>query len=231
VFRTSLSCAPSVVYTAGLSLGEYSALVAAEALSFEDALRLVRKRSELMEEAARRHPGKMAAIIGLDRDIVKEICLNSGRVDIANLNCPGQVVVSGDKQAVDKAKDLALRKGAKAAVDLGVSGAFHSSFMWEAAAEFKDILERVSFDTPKIPVVSNVDARPKYKITQIKENLVRQIYSPVLWDDSMKFILSEGIKTFYEIGPGKVLKGLMRKIDPNVEVYNIEKKEDILSLQ
>ncbi len=216
-------------YTAGLSLGEYSALVASGVLQFEDVLRLVRKRAELMDEAARKHPGKMAAIIGLDKDLVKQICRGA---EIANLNCPGQVVISGRIEAVDKAKELALQKGAKMAIDLEVSGAFHSSLMQEASMEFKDFLEKSApFDIPSIPIVSNVDARPEYKIVEIRDNLVRQIYRPVLWEDSMCFILSQGITKFFEFGPGKVLKGLMRRIYPNVEVINIEKKEDIFNLE
>lgn len=218
-------------FTAGLSLGEYSALVVSGVLKFEDAIRLVRKRSELMNETAIRNPGKMAAIIGLDRETIKQICLVSGKVDIANLNCPGQVVVSGEKEAVEKAKSLALEKGAKTAIDLEVSGAFHSLLMWEAAMEFKDTLERTPFDEPKIPVISNVDAQPKYEIIRIKESLVKQIYSPVLWEDSINFMLSEGVTKFFEFGPGKVLKGLLKRISPNVEVINIEKKEDILNLE
>lgn len=218
-------------YTAGLSLGEYSALVASGVLQFEDAIRLVRKRAELMNEAALKHPGKMAAIIGLDKDKVKKICLISGRVDIANLNCPGQVVISGEKEAVDKVKESALQKGAKIAKDLEVSGAFHSSLMWETAMEFRDILNNIPFNPPDIPVVSNVDALPKYKTVQIMENLAKQIYSPVLWEDSMKFILSQGIRNFIEFGPGNVLKGLMRRISEDAQVINIEKKEDILSFK
>jgi len=216
-------------FSAGLSLGEYSALVASGVLHFEDAVKLVRKRAELMNESALRHPGKMAAIIGLDKEEIKKICLVSGKCDIANFNCPSQVVISGVKEAVDKAKDVALQKGAKQAVDLEVSGAFHSSLMWDAAMEFKSILEeRIRFDEPKIPVVSNVDAKPEYRIAQITENLVKQIYSPVLWEDSMKFILSKGIMDFFEFGPGRVLKGLMRRIDEKAQVIAIENKEDIL---
>jgi len=215
-------------YMAGLSLGEYSALTASGFFQFEDALRLVRKRAELMNEAASKQEGKMAAIIGLDASEVKKICSCSGRVDIANFNSPGQLVISGEKEAVDRAKKSALEKGAKVALDLGVSGAFHSNFMWEAAMKFKDILEeRVSMDIPKVPVVCNVNARPAYKVVQIIENLTRQIYSPVLWEDSMRFMLSEGVTKFYEFGPGKVLKGLMRRIEPSAEVVSVEKREDI----
>ncbi|MFH1678002.1 MAG: ACP S-malonyltransferase [Candidatus Omnitrophota bacterium] len=227
VLKPRINLAPN--YTAGLSLGEYSALVASGVLLFEDALRLVRRRAELMEEAARMYPGKMAAIIGVDRDTVKNICLISGKVDIANLNCPGQVVISGEKDAIEKAKEIALQKGARKVIDLEVSGAFHSSLMWEAAMEFNSILEKQTpFEIPGVPVVSNVDARPKYKIIQITESLVKQIHSPVLWEDSVRFMIAQGVKKFFEIGPGRVLKGLIRKIDPAVEVINIGNKDDII---
>jgi [acyl-carrier-protein] S-malonyltransferase len=230
VFKTSLSCAPSVAYTAGLSLGEYSALVAAEALSFEDALLLVCKRSQYMQQQAQRYPGKMASVLGLDLETVKAIARDCD-VQIANLNCPGQIVVSGSIEAVAKLERLAVQKGAKRVIILETSGAFHSSFMKEAATKLKADLEKININTPRISVVSNVDARVANSSEQIKDNLVCQVYCSVLWEDSMRFMLSQGIKTFYEIGPGRVLKGLVRKIDPNVEVYNIEKKEDILSLQ
>ncbi|MFH1355165.1 MAG: ACP S-malonyltransferase [Candidatus Omnitrophota bacterium] len=220
-----------VGFTAGLSLGEYSALVASGVLKFEDAVRIVRKRADLMNKAAIKNPGKMAAIIGLNVGIVKEICFNTGGVEIANLNCPGQIVISGKKDSVDKARDLALEKGAKRAVDLDVSGAFHSALMWEAAQEFKSFIkDNLPLDESKFPVVSNVDALPKYKIVQFTESLVKQIHSAVLWEDSMRFMLSGGITKFYEFGPGKVLKGLLRRIDPKAEVINIEKKEDIVKL-
>lgn len=220
-----------VGFTSGLSLGEYSALVASGVLKFEDAVRAVQKRADLMNSAALKNPGKMAAIIGLDAGIIKEICFNTQGVEIANLNCPGQVVISGQKESVDCARDLALEKGAKRAVDLDVSGAFHSSLMREAAEEFKDyIKDNLPLQEPEIPVVSNVDAIPKTKIVQFRESLVKQIYSSVLWEDSMRFMLSQGITKFYEFGPGKVLKGLMRRIDPKAEVINIGKKEDVLNL-
>jgi [acyl-carrier-protein] S-malonyltransferase len=225
-FRAKNKTEPA--FAAGLSLGEYSALVACGALAFADAVKLVRKRAELMEEAAMKYPGKMAAIIGLNKEEVNAVCLKAaGKVDIANLNSPGQTVISGEKEALDRAKKLALEKGAKMAVDLEVSGAFHSQLMWEAAMEFQRFLDRTPFNPPKIPVVSNPDALAKYKVVDIKESLVRQIYKPVLWEDSMRFILSQGVRNFIEFGPGKVLKGLMRRIDPAAEVVSIEKKEDI----
>ena len=218
-------------FAAGLSLGEYSALVVSGALKFEDALRLVRRRAELMNAACLKYPGKMAAIIGIDREALKKICLACGKVSLANLNCPGQIVISGEKEAVDKAAESALTAGAKKVIPLDVSGAFHSELMLEAAMEFKDFLgANITLEDPKIPVVSNVDAQPKYKAGQIAESLVKQIYSPVLWEDSMYFMLGEGVNKFFEFGPGKILKGMMRKIDPEVEVISIEKKEDITNV-
>lgn len=238
-FRSQVTSHPStllragksqVKYTAGLSLGEYSALVASGVLSFEDGLRLVRKRAELMEEAARRNPGKMAAILGLDRGVLEALCKKSN-AELANINCPGQMVITGKIEAVEKAKNLALEKGAKRAVDLEVSGAFHSSLMKEAALEFKAFLEGFNLKTGSIPVVSNVTAEPRYEAGKIRENLFKQIYSPVLWEDSVRFMAINGVKTFYEIGPGNVLKGLIRKIDANLEVKSVGTVDDIKSLE
>lgn len=219
----------SIQYTAGLSLGEYSALVASGVFDFEEALRLVRKRAELMEAQAKKHPGKMSAILGLERKAAEDICVESG-AEIANLNCPGQIVISGKAEAVEKAKALATGSGAKRAIDLEVSGAFHSSLMKEAAAEFKALLGRSTLKAASIPVISNVTAGPQQEIATILENLFKQIYSPVRWEDSVRFMAGQGVKTFYEIGPGNILKGLLRKIDTSLEVINIGKAEDIKSL-
>jgi len=216
-------------FYAGLSLGEYTALIAAGAFTFEEGIRLVRKRAEIMNEAALRQPGKMAAVIGLSVEEIKEICLKSG-AEIANLNCPGQVVISGKIEAVDKAKDLCIEAGAKRVIDLEVSGAFHSSLMRQAAEELKHFLEGISISSLSVPVISNYTAQPQDQSSQIKENLISQMYSAVRWEESIHFMLNQGVKTFYEFGPGKVLKGLMRKIDPNIEVISIEKKEDILTI-
>ena len=216
-------------YAAGLSLGEYSAFVAAEAISFEDAVYLVRRRGEFMEEEALKNPGKTLSIIGLDLDKVKEVCSHTG-TEIANINCPGQIVISGSPQAIENAKKLAEEGKARMAVVLEVSGAFHSSFMKEATLKLARELEKIKINTPKIPVISNVTAKPVSSSAEIKENLVKQVASSVLWEDSMKFILTQGIMNFMEFGPGKVLKGLMRRIAAAAEVVNIEKKEDILSL-
>lgn len=217
-------------HTAGLSLGEYSALVAAQALSFEDAVYLVRRRGEFMEEAALKKPGKMASILGLDLQKVKMVCQET-KVEIANINCPGQIVISGGIKEIEEAKSLAEQKGAKKVILLEVSGAFHSSFMKEASLKLAQELEKIKIDNPKIPVVSNVSAKSVNSASEIRDNLIKQVASSVLWEDSMKFILSKGVVNFIEFGPGAVLKGLMRRIDEKAEVIHIEKKEDILNLK
>jgi len=214
-------------YVAGLSLGEYSALVAAEALSFKDAAYLVRRRGEFMEEEALKKPGKMLSVIGLDLSTIKQIC-SQANTEIANMNCSGQIVISGGVKEIEEAQGLAKGRGAKMAMLLEVSGAFHSSFMKEAGLKLAKELEKIKISTPQHPVVSNVTAQPVNSADEIKDNLIKQVSSSVLWEDSMKFILSKNVTTFFEFGPGKVLKGLMRRIDANAQVINIEKKEDIL---
>lgn len=227
-FKVKTNVTPS--FMAGLSLGEYSALIAAGTFNFEEGLKLVRKRAEIMEEATRRYPGKMAAVLDLPFDKVRDICLKS-QAEIANINAPGQIVISGKAEAVDKAASLCDEAGAKRVIELEVSGAFHSSLMFEASAELKREIENTPISVPAVPVISNYTASPQYKTTEIEENLVYQLYKSVRWEESMRFILSQGINKFFEFGPGKVLKGLMRRIDANAQVVTIEKKEDILALQ
>jgi len=217
-------------YAAGLSLGEYSALVAAGALTFEDAVYLVRRRGEFMEEEARKTPGKMLSVIGLDLGAIRQISAETN-TEIANINCPGQIVISGGVEEIEKAKKQAEELGAKMTLFLEVSGAFHSSFMKEASFKLAKELEKIKINTPSMPVICNVSAKPADSAAEIKENLMKQVASSVLWEDSMKFILSKGVRNFIEFGPGKVLKGLMRRIDANAQVVNIEKKDDILALQ
>jgi len=213
-------------YLAGLSLGEYSALVAAGALSFEDAIYLVAQRGQFMEEEARLHPGKMLSVIGLDLALVKEICALA-RAEVANINCPGQIVISGSPESILRAQVLAKEKGAKLAVVLEVSGAFHSSFMQGACLRLAGELEKITINSPQWPVVSNVTGKPVSTPQEIKQNLIKQVSASVLWEDSMRFILSQGVTNFMELGPGKVLKGLMRRIDSGAQVTNIEKSSDI----
>jgi len=216
-------------YAAGLSLGEYSSLVACGALSFEDAVYLVRRRGQFMEEEAAKRPGKMLSIIGPDLPAVKELCLQTN-TEIANINSPGQVVISGGLEQINQAQLLAQEKGAKRAIPLEVSGAFHSSFMQGACVKLAKELEKIRFSKPGLSLVGNVAAKATTEPQEIKDNLVKQVSSSVLWEDSMKLMLSKGISNFIEFGPGKVLKGLMRRIDEAAVVNNIEKKEDILSL-
>jgi len=224
VFKSKSNLAPS--FFAGLSLGEYSALIASGAITFDDGIRLISKRGQLMEEASRKHPGKMAAVLELPVEKLNEICLKSG-AEIANLNCPGQTVITGKAEAVSQAMELCNQAGAKRVIPLEVSGGFHSSLMSEAALELKLVLDKIQISEPKFPVVSNYTAQPQLQAGQIRENLVNQIKGSVRWEESMRYILSERVTKFYEFGPGKVLKGLMRRIDSSAQVINIEKKSDI----
>lgn len=216
-------------YAAGLSLGEYSALVAAGAITFEDALLLVKKRAEFMTEAAEKYPGKMLAVIGLEADIIESLC-NDTDIEIANRNCPGQIVVTGNAEGVKKFLEKAQEKGAKRLIELEVSGAFHSRLMQEASLKLKTELEKVNFNPMPCAVVSNVTAKPFSSAQEMRQNLALQVKSPVLWEDSVRFIMAQGVRKFFEIGPGKTLKGILRKIDPGLEVVNIEKTEDVLNL-
>ncbi|MFA5093291.1 MAG: ACP S-malonyltransferase [Candidatus Omnitrophota bacterium] len=214
-------------YMAGLSLGEYSALVAAGALSFEDAVYLVRQRGQFMEEEAINHPGKMLSVIGLDLAKVKELCAEV-KAEVANINCPGQTVISGSPEVIVKAQTLAKEKGAKLAVILEVSGAFHSSFMQGASTKLAKALEKINISKPKFPIICNVTGKSVLDPQEIKQNLIRQVSGSVLWEDSMKLVLGQGVTNFVEFGPGKVLKGLMRRIDSNAQVANVEKRADIV---
>lgn len=227
-FRSKIKNQKSkVCYAAGLSLGEYSALVASQAISFEDAVYLVKRRGKFMEEAGLKHSGKMASILGLDLETVKDICQQTN-AEIANINCPGQIVISAGIKEIDEAERLAKEKGAKMVITLEVSAAFHSALMKEASLKLAKEIDRIKINKPDMTVISNVSAKPYNSASEIKENLIKQVTSSVLWEDSMRFILSQGITKFFEFGPGKVLKGLMRRIEPNAEVINIERKEDIL---
>lgn len=235
IFTVSVAClrafeahqsAINVRYTAGLSLGEWTALVAAEAVGFEETLRLVRQRAQYMEEAGRQNPGGMVSLLGLPLDIAKKICAQA-KVEIANLNCPGQIVISGNISALEKAKELAQGLGAKRVVSLNVSGAFHSSLMTSASEKLIKALEGIDIHPPKIPVVSNVTAEQERTPQEIKDNLARQVASGTRWEDSIRFISAQGVRNFIEIGPGKVLKGLLRKIDPDLKVYNVGKVEEL----
>ena len=215
----------------GLSLGEYSALVAAQALSLEDAIPLVRKRGQYMQEAVPLGVGAMAAIIGLSTEKVEECCQlaeDRGIITPANYNCPGQIVVSGHKEAVEKACALAKEMGAKRAVMLSVSAPFHSPLLEPAGTRLKEKLEKIQIKSPKLPVVANVHAKPEDDPARIKENLVCQVSSPVRWEESVRYMMSQGINIFIEVGPGKALNGFLRKISRDIKGYNVQ---DMASLE
>ncbi len=213
-------------FAAGLSLGEYAALVAAGAFSFRDALKLVERRSFFMEEATKLQSGAMAAIIGFDKKRLTEICAQAG-AQVANFNSPEQIVITGHSAKVKEACQLIQAEGAKTVIPLEVSGAFHSTLMQTAADQFQAELKKISVHPTQIPVISNVHAQPQSQPDEILSNLAKQITSPVQWEDSVKYMAQQGIKEFIEIGPGKVLRGLIRRIDVNLKVFNIEKPEDI----
>ncbi len=213
---------PAVV--AGHSLGEYSALVAAGVISFHDALRLTEKRGHFMQNAVPEGKGLMAAILGLSREDVDSICLDvsSGYVSPANYNCPGQIVIAGERPAVEEAIQMAKERGARRAVPLAVSAPSHCALMIEASSQLAEELERIDFSPPRIPVVNNADAMFLNTTGSIKASLVKQLDSPLLWEDSVRNIIESGIRTFIEVGPGKVLSGLIRRIDGGVKTLNTD---------
>jgi [acyl-carrier-protein] S-malonyltransferase len=215
---------------AGHSLGEYSALTAANALSFSDALQLVRIRGQLMYEATKTIEGGMAAIIGLSAQAVEEICRqasSAGSVKAVNYNSPVQTVISGEKAALDKAIELARNQGAKRAVSLPVSAPFHSSLMDPVAHEFQPKLERAEIKDSSVPVIANFTAQPETKAGDIRWNLIKQVNGPVRWSDSVQSMIQQGIDTFVEVGPGKVLTGLMRKTNREVACISVETPKSI----
>lgn len=212
--------------TAGLSLGEYSALVAAGVLSFEDAVRLVYKRGQFMQQAADKNKGAMASVLGLSREALEKICKEAG-VQIANLNSPGQTVISGLTDNINKAAEMARAEGASRVVTLNVSGAFHSRYMEDAASRLEKALEHAMFFKPKFSVLANVTANYQDNPEQIKKNLINQVTGPVLWEDSVRQMAKDGISVLLEIGPGTVLRSLVRRIDSNIKVYNIGKVKEI----
>ncbi len=223
-FKNVMPC-----FACGLSLGEYSALAAAGALSFEETLRLVERRSFFMEGATKLKKGAMAAVIGMDKDKLIAICARTG-AEVANFNSPDQIVITGEAEMVAKASEAIQAAGAKRVIPLDVSGAFHSKLMQPAVAKFEAELKKCALKIPRFPVLSNVDAKPETDPEKIRHNLALQITSPVQWVDSTRAIAAAGVTTFLEIGPGNVLKGLIRKIDPALSVQNIAKPEDIEKL-
>ncbi len=216
---------------AGHSLGEYSALVAAGALQFTGAVQVVRQRGRFMQEAAPAGSGGMAAILGLARPKVITCCQEAatlGVVEPVNFNCPGQVVIAGEKAALQQAMELCRQAGAKRAIELAVSGPFHSSLMKPAGERLAEALEQITINSPTVPVIANVSAGTVQAASEIRDSLVHQISGAVLWEDSVEKMAAQGITTMIEIGPGKVLGGLIKKISKEITTGNVE---DLASLE
>jgi [acyl-carrier-protein] S-malonyltransferase len=223
---------PEVELSGGLSLGEYTALTFSGALEFEDAVEVVAKRGEYMQEAADANPGGMSSVIGLDRESVEQACERAsvaGVVKVANLNCPGQVVISGEFEALEKAESIVREAGAKKVVRLAVSGAFHSPLMKPAREKLAGVLDEVAIRVANPPVVANVTAGPVQEPCEIKQALLEQLDGPVQWEASVRFMVDSGVDTLYEIGPGRVLAGLCRRIDKRIKVVNVNDLESAMS--
>ncbi|MBI3601727.1 MAG: ACP S-malonyltransferase [Candidatus Omnitrophica bacterium] len=216
----------SVKFTAGLSLGEYSALAASGAISFADTLRLVQKRAAFMEEATKEAQGTMAAVIGFDKLKLIEICQKTG-AQVANFNSHEQMVITGHAAKVEAAIEAIKAAGGQKIIPLSVSGAFHSSLMASAASRFAPVLKDAAIHPTDIKVITNVNARPQQDADAIRQNLAQQITSSVQWVACVEYMIAQGVTEFIEIGPGKVLKGLVRRINPSVVVHNIETPADI----
>ncbi|MDF2927670.1 MAG: malonyl CoA-ACP transacylase [Paenibacillaceae bacterium] len=224
-------------YVAGHSLGEYSALTVAGVLRYEDAVRTVRARGELMEQAVPGGAGAMAAVLGADRGSLAGLCArisgSVGAVELANVNCPGQIVVSGTREGVQAVVEAGKEAGAKRVIPLEVSGPFHSSLMKPAAEKLAGVLAELQLEQAAVPVVANVTAQPATGPEEIRRLLVEQVYSPVLWEDTVVWLIAQGVDTFVEIGSGSVLAGLIKKVDKSVRIISINSKEaiDSFSLQ
>jgi [acyl-carrier-protein] S-malonyltransferase len=216
--------------SAGHSLGEYSALVSANAIQFYDAIKLVRARGKAMQQAGIDNPGTLAAIVGLEPHKVIELCKEASAVGIvqcANFNSPGQIVISGSIKGVRKAMELCKVNGAKLVKELVVSGAFHSPLMQSAKDTLLDVLVFTPFYDARFPVYANVTAKPVIKKDEIKNLLHEQVTSPVRWEETIRNMIADGFDEFYEIGPGKVLQGLVKRINPDVKLFGIDKYEDL----
>jgi [acyl-carrier-protein] S-malonyltransferase len=228
-FQLLKESAPGLKFdaTAGLSLGEFTALTAAGAMSFEDGLRVVRQRGKFMQEACDATQGGMAAIIGLDEAPTREVCMEAG-VALANLNCPGQIVISGAAEKIAKACELAKARGAKRALPLSVAGAYHSPLMAGAQPKLRAELAKVKLVSPIVPVISNVTAHAHGTPSEISAKLVEQVCAPVRWDESMRALLAQGFTRFIELGPGTALSGFMKRIDKTAQMLNVA---DVASLE
>ena len=237
ITATSLACfsvfkgkfkdfTPSV--TAGHSLGEYTSLSASNALSVSDTIRLVSERGRLMQIACDKNPGGMVAIIGMEVDVVEEVCREAGAYP-SNINSSQQVIISGDNDSLAIAVDLAKARGAKKAIKLSVGGAFHSILMEPARDSLMDFIESLNFSDPEIPLIGNVNAKPLENASQIKNELIEQLMSCVQWNDTIKYMSSNGLNDYIEFGPGKVLTGLIKRIDSNSSTMNIDSYESLNS--
>jgi [acyl-carrier-protein] S-malonyltransferase len=208
---------------AGLSLGEYTALVFAGALSFRDGLRVVKRRGEAMQAAADATPSAMSSVVGLERGKIEELCAaarGSETLGVANLLCPGNIVISGNKTACERAEQLAEQMGARI-IRLAVAGAFHTPLMKPADEALASVLSEVTIQPPQVPVWSNVDGQPHTDPVEIKQLLIRQVLQPVLWEQSMRNLLAAGCDRFYEIGPGRVLAGLLKRVQRKIDCINV----------
>ena len=214
--------APSLKFdaTAGLSLGEFTALTAAGAMSFEDGRRVVRQRGRVMQEACEATRGGMAAVIGLDEAPAREVCAEAGVV-LANLNCPGQLVISGAADKIGKAVELAKTRGAKRAIALPVAGAYHSPLMAGAQPKLQAELAKIKISPPAVPVISNVTGQPYGNAADISARLIEQVTSSVFWEKSMRHLLAQGFTRFIELGPGTALSGFMKRIDKGAQMLNV----------
>jgi [acyl-carrier-protein] S-malonyltransferase len=206
--------------TAGLSLGEFTALTAAGAVEFDDGLRMVQARGRHMQEACEATSGSMASVIGLDEPTLAAVCRETD-VDVANLNCPGQIVISGERDKIARAVDIAKARGAKRVIPLQVAGAYHSRLMESGRIQVERELLSLRMQPPRVPVVSNVTARPSSSVHEIKELLARQVTSSVRWSESMQWLVAQGVTCFIELGPGTVLSGLMKRINKDVTMLTV----------
>jgi len=227
---SEVNCTIKPVFVTGHSIGEYTALVAANVLAFADAVRLVRERGRLMQEAGKIKPGGMAAVIGLDETSVEEICFETG-AQIANINCPGQTVVSGTREAIERSIDLAQSRGAVGVVPLEVSGAFHSSLMQPTVEGMAQAISQVNFRPPEVPIVANSTAKPVTTVDKVKKELLRQLCHCVQWQPSVEYMAGVGVSIFIEIGPGIVLSKLIKRIAKNAQVLNMNDLESIKAIR
>ena len=228
IWRLWAESGPKPKFVAGHSLGEYSALVASDSLAFADAVRLVAKRGEFMQQAVPAGTGKMAAIIGLDDALIQEACdaaAESQVVSPVNYNSPGQVVIAGNAEAVERAMELCKEKGAKRALPLPVSVPSHCELMRPAAEQLAEAMSQIEINTPNIELINNVDVAINQDAEKIKDALVRQLYSPVRWTETVQKLAGEGINTLFECGPGNVLSGLAKRIDRSVAAHQLHKKD------